>query len=173
MKCYTIRSVTRARPIRNLKNALLALALVACSPPGQATPPIGLTPLAHDATPIALSSLKGTAHIVMFWRTDCAPCLIELEHFTALRAAAGGARIVLVALEDASTARSTMDRFDIPADDGFTPSQSAERTLEAVSNGGRRLPYAIALNPRGEICQRHVGLIGTDRIRDWVRTCSG
>ena len=48
----------------------------------------------------------------------------------------------------------------------------AEAVLAAASEGGRRLPYAIALDGAGGICARHLGLLGTERARDWMRRCS-
>src|SRR5262249_26962180 len=112
------------------------------------------------------------AHVVMFWRSDCAPCLIELNELADLRRATGDGALLTVALEPDTQAAETMRRLGLSLRDAFVAEENAQDVLEAVSHGGRRLPYAIALDRRGHICARHVGLLGTERAHAWITRCS-
>lgn len=136
-----------------------------------ATSPVTLSPVAGAGPAISLADIRGRAHVVIFWRSDCAPCLIELHNYSALSEAARGA-LVTVALEPRAGARITLARFGVPEDHAFAAEGDAQTMLEAVSDGGRRLPLSIALDSQGRICARHVGLLGTDRARAWIRQCS-
>ena len=132
--------------------------------------PVALSPVANGPT-IFLADLRGSVHVVMFWRSDCAPCLIELHNYAALSQAAHG-ELITVALEPKLGARAALARFSVPEADAFTAEGDAQATLEAVSDGGRRLPLSIALDPEGRLCARHVGLLGTERARAWISRCS-
>jgi thiol-disulfide isomerase/thioredoxin len=150
--------------------AALTALLSAAAPAAGAFDP-RLTPL--DGGPqVALSDIRSGPAIVLFWRSDCAPCLIELSHFAALDEAAGPGRILTVALEPAPAATAKLEELGLDAGRAYAVAGDAEAVLAAASEGGRRLPYAIALDAGGGICARHLGLLGTERAKDWMRRCS-
>ena len=60
---------------------------------------------------VTLSQIGGRAHVVMFWRSDCAPCLIELRELPDLRRAAGGDALLTVALEPQAQAEETLHQL--------------------------------------------------------------
>ncbi len=158
-----------------LPMAVLTAILLAAAP---APPPDAfdprLTPLGGGPE-IALSEVSGGPAIVLFWRSDCAPCLIELAHLAALDEAARPGRLITVALEPAAAAAAKLEDLGLAAGRAYAVAggeADAEAVLAAASEGGRRLPYAIALEGAGGICARHLGLLGTERARDWMRRCS-
>jgi len=122
--------------------------------------------------PRALSSLSGHPAILLFWRSDCAPCRLELSHLADLQAAAKPGRLVTIALEDASAARSTLAKMAPEPQIAWIADGDPAAVLVAFNGAPPRLPLAVALTSAGRRCERHVGLLGTDRVQQWVRECS-
>jgi hypothetical protein len=107
----------------------------------------------------------------MLWRSDCAPCLVELAHVADIKAAARGGRLLIIALEPREKTERTLRARGVPLDDVWIAQDGAANVLEAMS-GARRLPLSVALDARGRICRTHVGLLGTERVREWIAACS-
>lgn len=122
------------------------------------------------ATALAADNPKKVS-IVLLWRSDCAPCLVELSRLPALQAAAGKAAIVTLALESAARARATAQLRGISTTSGYVTTISP-RTVLASSDGGLAfLPKAVALSADGKVCDTHVGILGTDKVREWAARC--
>jgi hypothetical protein len=151
----------------SLASMLLAFAASAAPLPA---PNLLVAPLVAGPSR-SLGSFSGSAHVVMFWRSDCAPCLIELSNFRAFERVTDN-HVLLIAAEPAADARRTLERLGVPLTQAYAATGAPEALLAAVSNGGRRLPYAIALTPQGQMCDRHVGLLGTDQAHAWMQQCS-
>jgi thiol-disulfide isomerase/thioredoxin len=128
----------------------------------------------HDVGGAArsISALAGHPAVLLFWRSDCAPCRLELGYLAGLEAAARPGRLVAIALEDAASARSTIARLPQPPTDAWVADRPAAEVLVAFNGQPPRLPLAVSLDRNGRVCQRHVGLLGTDRVHQWVRQCS-
>ena len=152
--------------------AVLAMSLGLTMAADAAAPgAVPLLPL-DDGPATTLADLPAAPLVALFWRSDCAPCLIELSHFRALEAAAGKGRLVTVALEPADSARAKLAELNVPDHPAYTVPGAAEAVLDAVSDGTRRLPLSIALDRHGHICARHTGLLGTDLAGAWMAQCS-
>lgn len=119
-----------------------------------------------------LSSLKNKGAILVFWRSDCAPCVLELRNLNALQAAAGAGRLIAINLEAEEAARSFLHREGISPANNWRALDTPASVLTALNGEPPRLPLAVALNDRGSICARHTGLLGTDRVKEWARRCS-
>ena len=162
----------KARGAVRAKALLASLSALVLAQQAVASAPISLIPVAgRPAHAVTLESIKGRAHVALFWRSDCAPCLVELHEFAALNAAAQGG-LVTIALEPAADARRTLVRLGVPLAQAYVADGDVQTVLEAVSDGGRRLPLAVALNADGRICARRIGLLGTEQAQAWVRQCS-
>jgi hypothetical protein len=120
---------------------------------------------------MSLRDLAGKTRVALLWRSDCAPCVIELRNFAALEAAVGQGRLITIALEPAAKARAALARLGVKAHPAYAAAGDPQLFLEAVSNGGRRLPVSLALDRGGRICRFHVGLLGTDRVHEWAAQC--
>jgi hypothetical protein len=136
-----------------------------------AAPDVKIVPLSGAGAPRPLSALSGQSHIALIWRSDCAPCLIELRSLNALQSAAGKDEVITIALEPADQARAALTRLAIKAHPAFAIAGNAAEFLAAASDGGQRLPLALALDRNGRICRIHVGLLGADRARAWAEQC--
>lgn len=116
--------------------------------------------------------LAGHPAVLLFWRSDCAPCRLELGGLAGLEAAAGPGQLVTVALEEPGAARATLDTMTRKPSEAWVADRPAADVLVAFNGQPPRLPLAVALDSRGRVCERHLGLLGTDRVRQWVRECS-
>ena len=138
----------------------------------QASDDLMLAPLSGDGPRLRLRDFAGAARVVLFWRSDCAPCLVELRELDAFERAAGADAVILVAVESAHDARAALRRLGVSDARAYVAQANPVTALEAVSDGGRRLPFALALDRNGEICRTHVGLLGTARAAHWMAQCS-
>lgn len=148
---------------------VLVLILSAC----QARPPspdIGLSDLNGGTQ--RLSTLRGRPAILVFWRSDCGPCLIELEGLRGLETASRPAHLVTVALQDRASAAAYLGRAGLRPAQAWVATTPAEQVLVDFNGPPPRLPLAVALDAQGRVCQRHVGLLGATRVKQWVSECS-
>jgi hypothetical protein len=135
---------------------------------------------AVDPRPLQLESLDGkrieVGHtpngvILAFWRSDCAPCLLELRAARDYAAAARPARFLFVGLEDVPALTAAARKAGAPSEMLVQGVGSASAILTAYGGAPPRLPLAIALTPSGALCARRHGLLGTDQVRAWARGC--
>lgn len=137
---------------------------------------------AREADQVHVGALNGAARvvslnhagprIVLFWRSDCVPCLLELENLKAFEAAAQPQSIAIVALESKAKAAETLAHRHISTDHAWAAVERPEDVLVRLGGAPPRLPLSIALDRAGAICARRSGILGTDYIRDWVKQCS-
>ena len=111
--------------------------------------------------------------VLMFWRADCAPCRLELGDLRALRTAAAPMPIQLVGLQPAAEIRKGLGATSLPPDGSVWTEQDAGKVLLSWGGAPARLPLAIALDAKGRLCGRHTGLLGTDQLTSWAKSCGG
>jgi thiol-disulfide isomerase/thioredoxin len=150
-----------------------ALALLAACAPASRTPApdIGLRTL-DGAAAASLTTFKGDVQIVIFWKSDCAPCRAKLANVRALEAAAAPGVLVTVAVEPQASAAPAAAQMQLNPARSFVAAGDPGAVLALASEGGQVVPYSIAIDKNGQICARHRGLLGTNRIKEWVAACS-
>lgn len=117
------------------------------------------------------SALAERPRVLMLWRADCGPCLLELGNLKALEAGARPVDLVLVALDPPAVARDKLKAMGVtPARQWYALDDNAA-VLTALGGPPPRLPLAVAMD-RGRICAKRIGLLGTDIVKQWARTCS-
>jgi len=128
----------------------------------------------HDLSGSArgIADLAGRPAVLVFWRSDCGPCLVEFQGLADLQDAARPGRLVTVAVEDSSSARETLSRMKFSPAHAWMVDGTPERVLSAFADGPPRLPLAVAVDSRGLLCKRHIGLLGSNRVRKWMHQCS-
>ena len=104
--------------------------------------------------------------VVLFWRSDCAPCRLELADLPALRRAAAPLPLQPVELKGAAGTP-----HEGPA--GLRTDEDPAAVLTRWGGAPPRLPLTAAVDAQGRLCARHTGLIGRDRLKDWARACGG
>jgi peroxiredoxin len=150
-----------------LKLALVLLAALALPAWGQG----GLKSWTGDATPALeladtegklhrLSDYRGSAVLVNFWATWCAPCLEEMPSIEALRTALQGKPFVVLAVNVGESARVARE-FAGTMTLGF-PLLLDRDTRTAKAWGARVLPASFVVGPDGRIRYGYLGAL------DWA-----
>ena len=128
--------------------------------------------LAQPGSAHSLSELRGQPSAVLVWKSDCAPCIVELMHLNEIAAGAPRWRIVTLALDEAQTARRALPpQARVAAGSWYTSAPPAQ-VLATLNSAQPILPLTIAVNTHGEICARRVGLLGSDVLNGWSEQCS-
>lgn len=135
---------------------------------GEARAPVTLT-LANAPSPLAADRPS----VLVFWRSDCGPCLLEMADLVALQAAARPARVVPVGLQPPASLRPALARLHLADADSAWTRDDPTRLLVDLGGAPARLPLAVAFRADGTMCARHAGLLGRDRVHAWGRTCGG
>lgn len=137
----------------------LALALAA-APTGTAVP------LVATAEP-----LRGPA-VVMLWATWCASCQAELARLPRLVPAAAPLPIRTLAIDAPVDARTKLSTNGRTLTGAYADGRDKATVLADWGGPGAVLPLAVAIDVSGHICGRKAGLLGTDQLKAWARTCS-
>ena len=109
--------------------------------------------------------------IVLLWRSDCAPCLVELNRMAALQEVAGRIQISTLALGPLDQARASAQRFSIPPNNGFVSLRSTRQVLGSLGTRMSLMPTSVMISANGRICDTHIGILGTNKIREWAGRC--
>jgi hypothetical protein len=119
----------------------------------------------------------GAPVVMVFWRADCAPCLLELRNARAYAEAARPGRLLFVGLQAADPLRRAAQAAGAPAAMIARMDDAPAEVLTAYGGAPPRLPLAVAFDGSGggfgRVCGRHTGLLGTEQVRAWVRKCGG
>jgi hypothetical protein len=109
-------------------------------------------------------------HVVVVWMESCAPCVEELRHLREIADRTPGWFYVTLALDASDVARAAL-----PAEAAFATAWVADgkpaEVLARLNPELAALPMTIALSPRGRVCARRVGLLGSDIINGWTAQC--
>ncbi len=46
-----------------------------------------------------------------------------------------------------------------------------KEVLAAFGNEKLAMPFSVALHADGSICKRRYGILGTDIVKEWAKTC--
>lgn len=128
--------------------------------------------LADLNRPGAAPNLAGRPTILVLWRSDCGPCLVELGHLRELEAAAGPARLALVSLDTPKVARAKLKAMGLAPRYAWLLRDDPASTLARLGGGPPRLPLSAAYDTSGRPCGLRIGLLGLDQVRGWARSCS-
>ena len=125
---------------------------------------------AHTQDFVHLSDWQGKPLLIMFWRADCPPCLIELRDLgdTLSKHSITTALILLQGLEHAR--------------DKLPPLPKNVQVLATEDDGGEllaafgndkilALPYSVMLDAQGNVCGKHNGILTPAQINEWVKQC--
>lgn len=138
---------------------------------GSAAPDVHVIALGSDAPTQSLrTALRGQAAVVIFWRSDCAPCLDEIRQLTELRRAAHPMQIVTVGLENAEPLQAQLQRLNVEPHSAWYSLEDPAQVLAAFGTVPR-LPLTIALDAKGQICARRRGVLTPVLVAEWLADC--
>lgn len=147
---------------------IAALSLFALLPAAAAEIPDAQ--VAAQGRPVSLQSLRGGhAAVIVFWRSDCAPCMAELKHLAVLRQQARPLVLLLVNLQSSEELKEA-----VPAAARFLQAPLSWQALDPpaqvlVAFGGRppRLPLSVMLGENGQVRARRLGALGPLLVKEW------
>lgn len=116
------------------------------------------------------SKLKGEQTLVMFWRSDCAPCLEEMKILPDLAKKNASLTIALVSLQNAEATSANLPSLPHNVQ-VFIAQGDGKEVLAKFGDEKLALPFSLMLNADGSVCKKHYGIIGTDIVKDWQKQC--
>ena len=158
---------------------VLLLGLSACNrkppePPPPPPPPVDALVLpnllGHEPAEIRTDSLKGNVQLLVFLRTDDAPCRAAIADWNALQAEFAPRGFTVVGLVDDSRPLPVLSAEAATLGAAFPLGHAGERVAAAF--GGppalRAIPTAFLLNRNGAIVRTYSGFPPLDKIREDV-----
>ncbi len=125
---------------------------------------------AAHALPLGDAAALPRPGVIVLWASWCGPCRDELARVAELEAAARPLPVTLLAIDPPQAARDALDRMHLASRAAFADARPPAEVL--ADWGATALPLAVALDREGRVCGRKRGLLGTDQLRQWARTCS-
>jgi len=110
--------------------------------------------------------------VILLWAKWCAACTAELRRTPQLADAARPLPLLTLAIDPPQIARAALGAERLDLHKAFADDRSPERVLADWGGGRITLPLTVAINRDGQICGRKHGLLGTDQLKHWSRTCS-
>ena len=150
----------------------IVVALLAAIAPASGSSELKFTAADGGGAPRSLSELRGALHAVVVWKASCAPCFDELAHLKEIAAGAPGWRFVTLALDDARTVAETLPAGAREVGEAWIARDEPTTVLARLNPDQPALPLTIAVDRRGRICARRVGLLGSDILNGWSAQCS-
>lgn len=143
---------------------LLSAALAAAAPPAATT---------LEGRPVDGASLRGS--VLLFWRADCGPCLVELSDLRKLREAAAPLRVQPVVLDETpgrpGPVAEMLAKVGLTGRDTLRGVGDPAGLLTEYGGAPPRLPLAVAFDGAGRVCGRRTGFLGYDHLRAWAAAC--
>ena len=109
--------------------------------------------------------------LAVFWRSDCAPCLKEMELLPALAKRYAKMPIVLISLQDEAHTKTHLP--PLPANVHLLVAKNDGReVLTAFGNDKMlALPYSVMLDATMRPCGKQYGIVSADNIEQWRKQC--
>ena len=100
----------------------------------------------------------GETTLVNFWASWCAPCLKEMPELQAYAGeqSAKGAQVVGIALDDAASARSMLERLNISYANLIDAPGPADASVR-LGNPAGVLPYSVLVSAEGRVLKTKIG----------------
>lgn len=124
----------------------------------------------HDLNHAPAQLPKGQPLLVNFWARWCGPCKVEIPELVALNARKTGVAIVGIAVEDqGAPVRDFARAYDIDYTVLLARDGSGLDLMRALGNTGAGLPFTLALDRRGRVVARRLGLITREQLEQSVQ----
>lgn len=118
-----------------------------------------------------IQDLKRGQDLVLFWRSDCAPCLLEIGLLPEISKQFPNLKILLVSLQNVELPQKHV-LPNLPNVGQAVAVSDVREVLQEFGNEKLALPYSVALRGDGSICAKNYGILGIRKINNWIKTCS-
>lgn len=118
------------------------------------------------------SFLRGNKSLIMFWASNCPPCLMEMRDFARIKSSAGNIPIIVIA--DAWGANEQRLLAN-PKSMGALIINVGSRYnsfLEQFGDPEGAVPYSILMGTDGNACIAHIGQMSANSVQAMLRECS-
>ena len=133
-----------------------------------------LTAALHDLDHAPARLPQGQPLLVNFWARWCGPCKVEIPELVALHARKTGVALVGIAVENQGPpVRDFARAYDIDYPVLLARDGSGLDLMRALGNTSAGLPFTVALDRRGRIVARRLGLITREQLEQSVRLALG
>ena len=126
---------------------------------------------AFDGRRISNASLAGKVVLLNFWATWCGPCREEIPMLAALQRHYGD-RLTIVGLSIDESPAEDVKAFAAGLGVNY-PVVMSTRALEQEFGGITAVPSTFVVDPKGQVVQRHLGLLQGPRTEHEVRALAG
>lgn len=124
----------------------------------------------HDLDHAPARLPQGQPLLVNFWARWCGPCKVEIPELVALHARRTGVAVIGIAVEDQGPAvRDFARAYDIDYPVLLARGGSGLDLMRALGNTGAGLPFTVALDRRGRIVARRLGLATREQLEQAVQ----
>lgn len=117
------------------------------------------------------SVLQGRGALVMFWASNCPPCLVEMQGFARIKAATNGTPIIVIVEKYGSSEQALLAN---PRNNGaliLNVGGNYRALLEEFGDSEAALPYSILMGKTGAACIAHLGLMNANALREMQAEC--
>lgn len=115
--------------------------------------------------------LQGRNALVMFWASNCPPCLVEMQGFARIKAAADGTPIIVIVERYGTREQGLLAN---PRNGGaliLNVGSNFRTLLVEYGDNEAALPYSILMGRTGSACIAHLGLMNPRAISDMQAEC--
>lgn len=125
-------------------------------------------------TPVQTADITGKGGtLLVFWRSDCAPCINEMPLLFSYALTHTNVEIALIGLDKSDAVRARLADAQPPANVRiYATNADAKSVLRHFGNDRLALPYGVYVKGNGSLCGAHYGPFGTDIIDQWVGSCT-
>ena len=116
-------------------------------------------------------ALLGNRALIMFWASDCAPCLVEMRGFNAIKRAAN--MPIIIVTEDWGRREQALlapqkaaGAIILHAPNNFNG------LLEYFGDPENSVPYSLMINENSIGCIAHLGILTAPKLREMQVECS-
>jgi hypothetical protein len=131
----------------------------------------GAAALDHARSVVAPSRSIPHPAVVMLWGTWCASCGAEIKRVPALSASARPLPLVTLAIDPPAKAAAALSVAGLSTANAFADDRDPATVLSEWGGKGAILPLAVAIDRNGRVCGAKHGLLGTDQLHSWSKTC--
>ena len=130
---------------------------------GNRSPEVEMTTVKGER--VKLSDLRGGPVLIVFWASDCGPCIAEIPELISLDRDFGGRRVHLIAVAMAYDLPSRVLALTAAAGVSYRVVLDVRGTIASVFGRVEVVPTAFLIGPDGLIVQRKTGPLDFGELR--------
>ena len=120
---------------------------------------------------ITLPMLMHSKGVISFWRSDCAPCVKEIQALPEIATLHPAMRFIIVSLHNkqhtlAHLPKNLPDNIQV-----ITTKNRDKDVLKSFRDQRLSLPYSVMMRADGSMCAYHYGILNQELVGQWSKLC--